>query len=164
MADAGGPTEKKFAVLAEITRAQHFAWREAARRTCPSVDPKAVMIEMWRVTGEQSGAAYAKRMNRALPIAPQVAASISWASECMGEDAVVERGASEREAFVVHRACPWLRWHEKNGLLDEDRPGCDEWFRATIDAVNRALGSHVRFETLEALPEGGRTCRRRLWE
>lgn len=157
------PLAKKFEVLTEITRASHFAWHAAVRKVCPSVDPLEVTLEMWRVTGVETGRAYVRRIDRRLPIAPQIAASICWSSECMGENATVEKGASEDEAFVVHRACPWQRWHEKNGLVHEDRPGCDAWFAATIQAVNDAVGANVRFETLESLPEGGRTCRRRIW-
>lgn len=160
MADVG----KKFEILCEITRAQHFAWHAAVRKLCPSVDPMEVTLEMWRVSGVQTGAAYTRRMNRSLPIAPQVAAGICWSSDCMGEDARIEPGANERECFVVHSACPWQKWHEREGLVAEDRPGCDAWFRATIDAVNGALGTNVRFETLESLPEGGNSCRRRVWE
>jgi len=155
---------KRFEVLCEITRAQHFAWHAAVRKVCPAADPLAVTLEMWRVSGNATGRAYMKRINRSLPIAPQIAAGIRWSSDCMGEDASVEPGGSEREAFVVHRACPWQRWHEREGLVAEDRPGCDEWFRATIEAVNASCGSRVQFETLETLPEGGATCRRRLWE
>lgn len=155
--------QKKLAVLSEITRAQHFAWHAAVRKICPDVDPMRVTMEMWRVTGEQTGAAYTRKIDRKLPIAPQIASSICWSSECMGEDAVTERGAHDEEAFVVHRACPWKGWHERMKLVHEDRPGCDEWFRATIATVNQALGTNVKFETLETLPEGGASCRRRIW-
>jgi hypothetical protein len=157
------PLSTKFEVLTEITRASHFAWHAAVRKVCPSIDPMKVTLEMWRLTGKQTGAAYLRKIDRHLPLAPQVAASICWSSACMGEDAVVEDGG-DRAAFVVHRGCPWQRWHEKNGLVHEDRPGCDEWFRATIETVNEALGTKVRFETLESLPEGGKSCRRRIWE
>jgi len=158
------PLQKKFEILSEITRAQHFAWHAAVRKLCPDVDPMEVTLEMWRITGEQTGDAYRRRIDRKLPIAPQIAAGICWSSECMGEDATLEKGANEREAFVVHRACPWQRWHEKNDLVKEDRPGCDAWFAATIETLNRALGTSVRFETLETLPDGGKTCRRRIFE
>jgi hypothetical protein len=158
------PPQKKLEILSEITRAQHFAWHAAVRRICPEVDPMRVTMEMWRLTGDETGAAYVRKIDRRLPIAPQIASSICWSSECMGEDAVALRGANEKEAFVVHRGCPWKRWHERMKLEHEDRPGCDEWFRATIATVNAALGSNVTFETLESMPEGGATCRRRIWE
>jgi hypothetical protein len=157
------PVAKKFEILSEITRAQHFAWHAAVRKVCPAVDAMQVTLEMWRFTGRQTGGAYLRRMQRHLPIAPQIAESICWSSQCMGEDAVVEPGANDHEAFVVHRACPWQRWHRERDLVREDRPGCDEWFRSTIETVNEALGANVRFETLESLPEGGATCRRRIW-
>jgi len=156
-------TPQKFEVLTEITRAQHFAWREAVARECPSVDATRVVLQMWRVTGEQTGRAYLKRLDRSAPIAPQVARSIVWSSVCMGEDAVFEPGASDDEGYVRHRGCPWKKWHERLGLLAEDRPGCDEWFRATCDTVGAAIGVAVRFETQQALPEGAPSCLRRIW-
>jgi len=153
----------KFEVLCEITRAQHFAWREAVAQACPSVDPTAVVLKMWRVTGEQTARAYLERIDATKPLAPQVAKSIVWSSRCMGEDAVFEGGVDGDEGFVRHRACPWKKWHERNGLLAEDRPGCDEWFRAMCQTIGKATGKTVRFETLESLPEGGTSCLRRVW-
>jgi len=127
------PIEKRFRVLVEIARASHFAWREAALRLCPDVDPLALVKEMWRITGEQTAEAYLPRLDPEGDLPRQVAESIVWSSACMGEDAALETG--DGEAFVVHSACPWCRWHEKHGLLAEDRPGCDEWFRATMETI-----------------------------
>ena len=41
------PIEKRFKVLCEIVRAQHFAWREAALAMAPGLDPKA-LGGMWQ--------------------------------------------------------------------------------------------------------------------
>jgi hypothetical protein len=120
-------------------------------------------MRMWELTGEQTGRAYCKRIDKAAPLAPQVAASIAHSSVCMGEDAVVEPGATPGEAFVRHRDCPWQGWHQKTGLVAEDRPGCDAWFRSTVAEVNRTLGTALRVETLQALPDGGASCLRRFW-
>ena len=81
----------------------------------------------------------------------------------MGEDALAEAGANPEEAFLRHTACPWQRWHEKLGLLAEDRPGCDAWFASTLKVINETLDTKLCFETLEALPDGGSCCLRRLW-
>lgn len=156
------PIEKKFRVLSEIVRAQHFAWREAVRQLAPGVDPEAVVERMWELTGDQTGAAYVAHLDASRPLAPQVARSIAWSSVCMGEDAVAE--AQGAEAFVVHRDCPWFHWHQRGGLLAEDRPGCDAWFRNTVAQVNLRTGRQLRVETLAALPDGDPVCRRRLWE
>ncbi len=48
-------------------------------------------------------------------------------------------------------------------LLGEDLPGCDTWFRTTIEDINHELGTQLKMETLEALPEGGACSLRRLW-
>jgi hypothetical protein len=153
--------EKKFAILCEITRAQHFAWREAVAELCPGVDTTEVVKRMWELTGAQTGAAYLKRVDPEKPLAPQIAASIVWSSQCMGEDAALQTGEGG-EAFVEHSDCPWKHWHEKQGLLAEDRPGCDAWFQATVDTVNGSLGSKLEVETLSTLPDGDACCRRRF--
>jgi len=155
------PVEKRFKVLVEINRASHFAWREAALRLCPDVDAGKLVNEMWKITGEQTADAYLERLDPDGDLAHQFAASIVWSSQCMGEDAVLEAG--EGEWFVTHEGCPWHRWHEKLGLLHEDRPGCDAWFAATIARINEKLGTKLRFETQSALPDGDAACRRRIW-
>ena len=157
------PIDRKFSVLSEISRAQHFAWREAVKQLCPEIDPTEVVLRMWTLTGEQTAASYAKRINSAQPLAPQVAGSIVWSSQCMGEDAVLETGDGEEEAFVRHDACPWLKWHERCGAVAEDKPGCDEWFASTFAVLGDKLGRTIRFETLQALPDGDPCCRRRVW-
>ena len=156
-------TDRRFDVLCQITRAQHFAWREAVAERIPAADVPAVVDRMWEVTGEQTGATYAKRIDLSSPVAPQLAKSIVWSSDCMGEDAVAEPGV-DGEAFVRHSDCPWFHWHKRMDLVGDDRPGCDAWIQSTISRVNRDLGCNVKFETLESLPEGGSCCLRRLWE
>ena len=159
------PVEKRFAILCEIVRAQHFAWREAVQQLCPDVDPAKVTDRMWKLTGHKTAQAYLKRIDKNKPLAPQIAASIVWSSESMGEDAHLEVGvdSSRDEAFVRHDDCPWLHWHRKLGLLPEDRPGCDAWFGAMVEEINETLGVVLEFETLEALPDGDGCCLRRLW-
>ena len=157
------PVAKKFAVLAQIARAQHFAWRNAVKELCPDVDPAAVALKMWEITGRQTAAAYLERIDRAWPLAPQVAQSIVWSSRCMGEDAALDMDGKKGEAFVRHADCPWFHWHKRLGLLAEDRAGCDCWFATTVDEINRALGTKLRVETLATLPDGDPACVRRFW-
>ncbi len=154
--------QHRFRILCQITRAQHFAWRQAVVRCCPDADPAKVTDVMWEITGESTGAAYARRLDVAEPLSAQIAQSIVWSSKCMGEDAEVEPGEGD-EAFVRHAACPWFDWHKRLGLLEEDRPGCDAWFQSTVAVVNRELGTKLRCETLEALPDGDSCCLRRFW-
>ncbi len=45
------PVEKRFDVLCEITRAQHFAWRKATLALAPDLDPQELTLKMWRITG-----------------------------------------------------------------------------------------------------------------
>ncbi len=165
------PIDKRFTILCEIVRAQHFAWYEAVRQLCPDVDPSAVLARMWEITGHQTAKAYLKHVDRSKALAPQIAAGIVWSSECMGEDAAVEipegaggsDGSAKDEALVRHTDCPWYRWHQEQGLLEHDQPGCDLWFRTVIDDVNQALGTKLCVETLESLPAGRACCLRRLW-
>jgi hypothetical protein len=157
------PIEKKFEILTQITRASHFAWREAALRCCPGVDPRTLVNTMWDITGVQTGKAYLKRLDPKGDLAKQVAAAIVWSSQSMGEDAVLVEGEKPGEWLVKHEGCPWFQWHERLGLLPEDRPGCDAWFAATLRVINEKLGTDVRFETTHALPDGDGHCLRRVW-
>jgi hypothetical protein len=158
--------EKRFAILCEIVRAQHFAWRQAVAESCLDVSPESVVKRMWELTGVTTGRAYAGHVDSAVPLATQAAQSVVFSSQCMGEDAVVEGGgveASSTEAFVRHDDCPWYHWHKRKDLLAEDRPGCDAWFASTLETLGASVGREIHFETLEALPEGGCCCRRRIW-
>ncbi len=87
------PTEERFRVLCEITRAQHFAWREAALALAPQLDPVELTKQMWKLTGVQTAKAYLRRLDKSKPLAPQVARCIAWSSACMGEDVTVEKAA-----------------------------------------------------------------------
>ena len=156
------PLEKRFDLLCKISRAQHFAWREAVAKLCPDVDTEAVVKEMWRVTGKETAAAYLRHLDPERPLAVQIARSIVWSSRVMGEDAHGEAGESDDTAFVRHDACPWVDWHRAKGLLAEDRPGCDAWFQATAKALGEALSVSVEVETRTALPEGDDCCLRRI--
>ncbi|MBN2359121.1 MAG: L-2-amino-thiazoline-4-carboxylic acid hydrolase [Deltaproteobacteria bacterium] len=157
------PVEKKFPVLCEIARAQHFAWHEAVRQMCPGVDLAPVVNRMWEISGHDTARAYLKRLDKNKPLAPQVASSIVWSSQCMGEDAKVEETPGKDEAFVRHGDCPWFHWHKRLGLLAEDRPGCDVWFKTIVDDINQAFGTRLRVATTESLPDGGKCCLRRFW-
>jgi hypothetical protein len=157
------PVEKKFAVLCEIARAQHFAWHEAVRQMCPGADLAKIVDRMWELSGHDTAKAYLKRLDKTKPLAAQVAGSIVWSSQCMGEAATLEVTAGKDEAFVRHADCPWFHWHQRTGLLAEDRPGCDVWFQTIVSDVNQALGTQVRVETKEALPDGGSCCLRRFF-
>lgn len=156
------PIEKRFKVLCEIVRAQHFAWREAALALAPNLNPVKLANKMWEITGVQTGQAYAKRIDPQKPLAKQVAESMAWSSVCMGEDAIVETGQGD-EAFVRHGDCPWYHWHQRLGLLPEDQPGCDTWFFTAVDQINKALGTKIKIETQCSLATGGKCCRRRIW-
>ncbi|MHC4107943.1 MAG: L-2-amino-thiazoline-4-carboxylic acid hydrolase [Planctomycetota bacterium] len=156
------PAEERFKVLCEITRAQHFAWREAALALAPQLDPQELSRKMWEITGAQTARAYLKRLDTEKPLAPQVARCIAWSSTCMGEEITVEKGDGD-EAFLRHTDCPWFHWHKRLDLLQEDQPGCDTWFFTVVAEINRALGTNIRIETTSSLPEGGDCCLRRIW-
>ncbi len=155
--------DKKFRVLSDISRAQHFAWHGAVRSLFPEAEVMQATLRMWEITGEQTARAYLKRLDSAAPVAKQLADSIVWSSQCMGEDAHYQAGDTPSEAYVRHDGCPWFGWHERMGLLHEDRAGCDMWFSSMVKTINRELGSSLQCETLETLPDGCSSCLRRLW-
>ncbi len=161
--DSEIPIEQRFKVLCEITRAQHFAWREAVVALAPQLDMQELVNKMWELTGVQTARAYLKRLDPAKPVPMQLAKSIVWSSACMGEDAVAEEGEGN-EALVRHADCPWFHWHKRLGLLEEDQPGCDMWFGVMAAEINKALGTSIQVETKCSLPEGGDFCLRRIWE
>ncbi len=156
------PTEERFRILCEITRAQHFAWREAALALAPQLDPAELTKQMWKLTGIQTAKAYLRRLDTSKPLAPQVARCIAWSSACMGEEVTVENGDGD-EAFLKHTDCPWFHWHKRMDLLKEDQPGCDTWFFTVVDEINQALGTRIRIETKGSLPGGCDCCLRRIW-
>ena len=157
------PVEKKFNILCQITRASHFAWRQAAVEMCPSVKTLDIVNKMWEITGHETAKAYLKRLDKDKPLPKQIADSIAWSSITMGEDAKVLEGTNENEAFVRHDGCPWYEWHKRLGLLEEDRPGCDMWFETAIKDINEKLGTNVKIETQKSLPDGDDCCLRRIW-
>ena len=156
--------DKKFNILSQINRLAHFEWREAALSLCPGLDPKELVLRYWEIVGRDTGKAYLKHIDRSKPVAPQIARSFVWSSISMGEDAHLFEGDTDREAYMLHKACPWLEFHKRYDAVGEDRPGCDRWLEALIGVVNKELGTNVRFETLESLPDGGAGCVRRVWE
>ncbi len=155
------PVEKRFKILCEITRAQHFAWRQAVLTLAPDLDPVELTNKMWEITGIQTAEAYLKHIDPNKPLAKQVAQSISFSSLCMGEDVSLKEGDGD-EMFLTHHACPWYDWHKRLDLLNEDQPGCDTWFENVVAHINQTLGTNITVETQCSLPDGGDCCRRRI--
>jgi Flp pilus assembly protein TadG len=121
----------RFGTLCQITRAQHFAWRQAVAAMFPDTDPARVVLKMWEVTGQQTAASYLKRLDPDQPLAPQVAQSIAWSSQCMGED-----------AEAVGRA--WIAWSSFSGVIGKSRtrtPTASKMAFAMAGAVGTSPGS-----------------------
>ncbi|MDQ7780723.1 MAG: FAD-dependent oxidoreductase, partial [Planctomycetota bacterium] len=157
------PLEKRFGILAQITRATHFAWREAATNLAPNVKPYDFVKLFWEITARDTAKGYLRQLDPAKPLPRQIAQSLVWSSVAMGEDAKLVLGKDDNEAFVIHDGCPWFEWHERLKLLEEDQPGCDAWFIKTVEHINQKFGTNVKIETLKSLPNGDDTCTRRIW-
>ena len=157
------PVEKKFQFLCQITRASHFAWREAVVQMCPDVDILKVVDKMWELTGVETAKSYLKRIDKSKPLPPQIAQSIVFSSVTMGEDAKMDQTEGGEEAFVIHDGCPWRSWHEKIDILHEDKEGCDVWFKTLVAEIAKATGVNVKVETLKSLPDGDEVCLRRIY-
>ncbi len=156
--------DKKFNILSQINRLAHFEWREAALTLCPGLDSRELVLKYWEIVGRDTGKAYLKHMDRTKPVAPQIASSFVWSSINMGEDAHLFEGDAPTEAYMLHKDCPWLAFHKRYDAVAEDRPGCDRWLGSLIGVINDELGTTIKFETLESLPEGGQGCVRRVWQ
>lgn len=154
---------KKTRLMADIMRAQHFEWRRAALAMAPDVEPMELVLKFWSEVGADTARFYASRIDPDGDPAEQVAQLIVASSIAMGEDAEYLGPADDGSHLVAHNRCPWFDWHRKEGLLAEDRAGCDHWLATTLAGINRVLGTDLRFETVDTLPDGASRCLRRLW-
>ena len=155
---------KKFDLLANIKRASHFEWRRAVLALCPGLSASELVMRYWEEVGKDTAKFYLTKIDGALPMAQQVAALVVSSSVAMGETAEVLNAASEGRYYVRHTECPWYVWHKREDLLHEDQLGCDHWLKTVIQEINTALGTSLRFRTVESLPGGGTSCLRLLWE
>ncbi|MEW5920821.1 MAG: L-2-amino-thiazoline-4-carboxylic acid hydrolase [Bacillota bacterium] len=157
------PIEKKFKMQSAILRATHFEWRRAALSFCPDANPMDLVMKFWEEVGHDTADAYLKQIDPSKPLPKQLAQNTVFSSICMGEDAKVVDGKDEKESFVRHDGCPWYDWHKMLGLLEEDQPGCDHWFRTFVKDINAKLGTDVKWETQKCLAAGDEICLRRFW-
>ena len=58
--------EKKFHILSQINRASHFAWRRAALKACPDIDPLELVKIYWAEVGHDTARAYIKQFKKHL--------------------------------------------------------------------------------------------------
>jgi hypothetical protein len=154
---------KRFGILADIMRASHFEWRRAALKLNPGADPIELVKKYWEEVGRDTARFYLSKIDRNGDLAEQVAQLFVSSSVVMGEDAEVLDKTPEGHSQARHSVCPWYDWHQRQGLLAEDRVGCDHWLKTVVDEINAELGTSLRFSTDEALPDGGSCCLRRFW-
>lgn len=155
---------KRLELLANIMRASHFEWRRAVLALCPDLEPSELVKCYWEEVGKDTARFYLKKIDRDKDLPAQVAALYVASSVAMGEDAEVVPSSVTGECRARHNVCPWFDWHQREGLVSEDQAGCDRWLQTVVDEINRALGTELRFETVESLPAGGSCCLRRFWE
>ncbi len=154
---------KKFEVLANIMRASHFEWRRAALSLKPDLDPQTLVNRYWEEVGKDTAQYYLRMIDPEKDLAPQMAELYVSSSVVMGEDAEVIQDSADGRNQARHNSCPWYDWHKREGLLAEDLAGCDHWLQVVVDEINAALGTALRFKTVEALPSGGSCCTRQFW-
>lgn len=154
---------KRFDLLANIMRASHFEWRRTALALSPELDPMSLVKRYWTEVGKDTAKYYLKKIDPSKDVAAQMARLFVSSSVIMGEDAELLERDAEGRSLARHNGCPWFDWHKREGLLDEDRPGCDEFIKTVVAEINSALGTRLRFETKESLPEGGSGCLRVFW-
>jgi len=156
--------ERKFEVLATIMRASHFQWRRAALALSPELDPGKLVNRYWDEVGRDTASYYLRQIDPDGDIAGQVASLFVSSSVVMGEDAAKIEDSTDGRHQVRHNSCPWYDWHQREDLLAEDLSGCDHFLQVIVDSINAALGTAVRFTTVESLPGGGSCCLRQFWE
>jgi hypothetical protein len=155
---------KRFDLLADIMRASHFEWRRAVLALCPDLSPVELVKQYWEEVGRDTAKYYLKKIDGTGSVAHQVASLVVSSSIAMGEKAEVLEGELRGSYHVLHTECPWHVWHKRENLLREDQVGCDHWLKTVVDEVNCALGTSLRFKTVESLPSGGNCCLRVFWE
>ncbi len=154
---------KKIKVMSAIMRAQHFEWRRAALALAPDLDPMELVRRFWSEVGADTARYYVGRIDPDKDVAEQVANLVVSSSIAMGEDAEYLGPDGDGRHLVAHNDCPWYHWHHREGLLEEDQAGCDRWLETTLEGVNEALGTSLRFDSVETLPGGAKRCLRRFW-
>ena len=155
---------KKLRILAQINRASHFQWRKAALAASPDLDALELVKRYWGEVGRETARYYLSQIDRDRDLAEQVTALFVSSSVVMAEDAVVIEKSAEGRCQARHNSCPWFDWHRREDLLPEDQPGCDHFLQVLMDEMNAALGSRLRFATVESLPNGGACCLHQFWE
>ncbi len=154
---------KKLAILAEITRAAHFEWRRAAAVRNPDQDPREVVMRYWEESARDAAKYYLKQIDPAGDLAEQVAELFVSSSLIMKETAEMLPRSAGGHSRMQHTACPWMAWHEREGLLEEDQAGCDHFIAKLVAEINAALGTSLRFSTESSLPAGQSCCLRHFW-
>lgn len=152
-------TGQRFKFLCQVSRAAHFEWREVFRKMFPEKDVKEAVLNYWEIVGHDTSRAYLKKLDRNVPVVPQLAQFIVDSSLGMGESAKWYEG-SDRESYVEHTNCPWYDWHKKYDALDEDQAGCDCWLQTMAKDFNNKLGTNIEIETVSSIPSGDDRCRR----
>ena len=155
--------EESLSLLWNILRAHYFAWRDAAVALCPDVDRHDLVQVMWSRAGCETADAIVEALDRSRPLTNQVAAALALTSRALGEAAITSDTQGREQAWIASRSCPWLAWHERRGLEDEDRLGCDAWFASTVARLNELLGTRLEVETEACRPDGDAECRRRIF-
>jgi hypothetical protein len=156
--------KQRFELLANIMRAAHFEWRRAVLSLYPDQDPVALVKRFWEEVGKDTAKYYLKKIDPEKDLPEQVAQLVVASSVAMGEDAEVVPSPDGESCNVRHNVCPWVDWHFREGILEEDQIGCDHWLRTVVDEINKAMGRRLRFETVSSLPGGDAACVRRFWE
>ncbi|MFQ5412001.1 MAG: hypothetical protein ACE5EC_06875, partial [Phycisphaerae bacterium] len=114
---------KQFEVISNIMRASHFEWRRAVMKLFPNVDPKELVRCYWTEVGKDTAKFYLKKIDPDRDLAEQVARLFVSSSVAMGEDAEVLEQTPDGCSRARHNDCPWYHWHQREGLLEEDRMG-----------------------------------------
>lgn len=158
------PLVKKFHMLSQIQRKSHFEWLEAAMHFAKDGTTELEVVKkFWEIVGRDTAPGYLRHIDPDKPLPRQIAECFVFSSQSMGEDAVLVDGEGENESFARHNGCPWYDWHERLGKMDQDLPGCEAWLESFMAAINKELGTNVKWETVKSLPAGDDVCLRRFW-
>jgi predicted ArsR family transcriptional regulator len=148
--------ERDLKAMWNICRDFFYKWRESVSESFGEEKASELVKKFWEKVGEGTAVLY-KEHGINPDNLEDIARAIARSSEIMGEKVEIEKG--DGWVVVRHLKCPWWDWARRFGLEEEDKEGCDVWFRATVSNLN----PKAKVETVKSFVSGDGMCERRIY-
>ena len=148
--------EKDLKVMWNICRDFFYKWRSVVEEEFGREKARDLVKKFWEKVGEGTAKLYKEHGVNPENLV-EIAKAIARSSEIMGEK--VEVLAEEDKVIVRHTSCPWFDWAKMFGLEEEDKEGCDIWFKVTVEKMN----PRAKVETTKSFAAGDDFCERIIY-